>query len=313
MGEANVNRRIFLKSAILSLAMGGACGKVYGSAAGGERFPISMNSGTLKHYALPVDEQICLCAEAGYDGVELWMPDIVKYIDGGGTCGKIRGLLDSCGLKLYNILGFALWCHDDPKVAADGFAQIKREILVARDLKCGYLAATGYGMEKLTPEKLEWCKGRYRELLDFAAPHGVVPLLELWGHRAWHRLDDVASIAIGAGRPNANLLLDFYHLYRGGNSFDSLNQINCAALPVFHINDYPAVPEYYKLTDADRVFPGDGICDFQKILPQLYANGFRGALSVELFNKGYWSKYSPSELLKVCRQKTESVIKKSFA
>ena len=30
------------------------------------------------------------------------------------------------------------------------------------------------------------------------------------------------------------------------------------------------------------MFPGDGICPFNKVLPLLYDSGFRGGLSVEL-------------------------------
>ena len=52
--------------------------------------------------------------------------------------------------------------------------------------------------------------------------------------------------------------------------------------------DYPELPPRTELRDSDRVFPGDGICPFNKVLPLLYDSGFRGGLSVELFNKGYW-------------------------
>lgn len=52
--------------------------------------------------------------------------------------------------------------------------------------------------------------------------------------------------------------------------------INVKVLPVFHINDYPGSPPRTELKDSDCIFPGDGICPFQKVLPLLYDTGFRG-------------------------------------
>lgn len=108
------------------------------------------------------------------------------------------------------------------------------------------------------------------------------------------------------------MLLDFYHLYRGGNSFDSLRLIHGAALPVFHINDYPTTPERTRLNDSDRVLPGDGICPFDELLPILYQSGFRGALSVELFNKTYWETMDVREVLRKSYEKTARVIEQAM-
>ena len=85
-------------------------------------------------------------------------------------------------------------------------------------------------------------------------------------------------------KPLISSYLGINAVYR--NSFDSLRLINGKILPVFHINDYPELPPRTELRDSDRVFPGDGICPFNKVLPLLYDSGFRGGLSVELFNKG---------------------------
>jgi sugar phosphate isomerase/epimerase len=58
-------------------------------------------------------------------------------------------------------------------------------------------------------------------------------------------------------------------------------------LPVFHVNDYPELsPEV--ITDADRVYPGDGVAPLRRILRNLDYSGFRGYLSLELFNESYY-------------------------
>ncbi len=62
-----------------------------------------------------------------------------------------------------------------------------------------------------------------------------------------------------------------------------------SAIHVFHFNDYPADPPREKLTDADRVYPGDGSAPFKALLKDLSAGGFRVMLSLELFNRKYWA------------------------
>ena len=111
-------------------------------------------------------------------------------------------------------------------------------------------------------------------------------------------------------KPLISSYLGINSVYR--NSFDSLRLINGKILPVFHINDYPELPPRTELRDSDRVFPGDGICPFNKVLPLLYDSGFRGGLSVELFNKGYWETMDVKEVLKKSFEKTTQVINSSM-
>jgi sugar phosphate isomerase/epimerase len=56
----------------------------------------------------------------------------------------------------------------------------------------------------------------------------------------------------------------------------------------FHLNDYPATPPRETIRDADRVYPGDGVAPLPAMLKSLLATGFRGFLSLELFNPTYW-------------------------
>jgi len=132
--------------------------------------------------------------------------------------------------------------------------------------------------------------------------------LELWGACALNKLSDCAQIVIATGHPNATMLLDFYHLYRGENSWDTLDCLNGSRLPVFHINDYPANISREQLRDSDRLFPGDGVCPFSELIPMLYDSGFRGAFSVELFNKIYWDTMYIQTILKNSYEKTYRVL-----
>jgi sugar phosphate isomerase/epimerase len=56
-----------------------------------------------------------------------------------------------------------------------------------------------------------------------------------------------------------------------------------------HMNDYPAEPNREKIADQDRVYPGQGVAPISRILKTLVDGGFQGTLSLELFNREYWS------------------------
>jgi sugar phosphate isomerase/epimerase len=131
---------------------------------------------------------------------------------------------------------------------------------------------------------------RYRALLDLGDRIGVVPEVEVWGFsRTLGRLGEAAFVAMEADHPSACILPDVYHLHRGGSGLGGVKLLGPRAIHVFHFNDYPANPPREKLTDADRVFPGDGVAPLRTLLRDLADGGFKVMLSLELFNRHYWS------------------------
>ena len=261
-------------------------------------FRISLNTSTLMAYKLPVDVQIEKVAAAGFDGIELWMRDIMAYLDQGGNTQSLKRKLEEGNLKLENIIGFSEWCSDEPEKRKKAINQLREEMNIIKELGGSHIAAPIMGLSKLEPSKMQEYADRYKAILDLEEETGVIPVLELWGMGALHKISDCAQIVIATGHPKASILLDFYHVHRGGNSWDTVDVLNGAKLPVMHMNDYPAEPTYDKLTDADRVLPGEGVCPFDYVVPKLYEAGFRGAFSVELFNKGYWESMDADTLLK---------------
>lgn len=309
MSIKNISRRNVLKTGTLftisassGLAFGNSLIKEVGSHAQEPKhslpFRVSLNTSTLMAYQLPVDIQIEKVIAAGFDGIELWMRDIMTYLENGGTTLALKEKLQAGNLRLENIIGFSEWCSDDPEKRKNAKEQLRKEMNIIKDLGGEHIAAPVMGISKLEPSKMDEYAARYRAILDLEAETGVIPVLELWGMGALHKVSDCAQIIIATGHPKASLLLDFYHVYRGGNSWDTVNVLNGGKLPVMHMNDYPAEPSFDKLTDADRVLPGEGVCRYDTIVPKLYEAGFRGGFSVELFNKGYWDTMDADTLLK---------------
>lgn len=271
----------------------------------------TLNTGTLLGFNLGIEEEIDIAAETGYLGIELWMFKISQFLDKGGTLLELRKRLEDHNIRPVNGIGFAEWMNPDEAKRQEAFGLLKREMDQLAQLNCPYIAAPPSGPAYSNRiDDWQWCGDQYRAIIELGATVGVLPLLELWGRsQTLSRLSDAAAVAIAAGDVRASLLLDVFHLFRGNNRFESLTQINPASLRVFHLNDYPAEPNREEQTDADRIYPGDGVGPMDWILQTLYAGGFQGALSLELFNKHLWETSNPREVaqtglakMKICCQ-----------
>lgn len=274
---------------------------------------ISLNTSTLLHYKLDVDVQIDMVADAGFDGVELWMRDIQAYLEKGGKAEHLKRKLEDRGLLLENIIGFSQWCSDVPDEREKALEQLRGEMMIISAMGGKYIAAPVQGIESLDTAKYDEYAERYNAILNLGDETGVTPIIELWGMGALNKVADCARIVIATGHPKATMLLDFYHVYRGGNDWDTIDILNGHKLPVMHINDYPANPSFALLKDSDRVLPGEGICPFDILIPKLYEAGFRGGFSVELFNREYWETMDAQTMLKNSYEKTYDVVEKALA
>lgn len=246
-------------------------------------FGYCLNMGYLRAFRLPLEQEIAVAAEAGYRAVEPWIDNIRRYLAAGHSPDDLRALLTKHGLALPSAIGFANWLADDDAARAKGLEQAKSDLELVKAIGGTGLAAppAGHTDQPIDPRV---AATRYRALLELAAPIGVTPLLEIWGFsRSVQSLGEALTIAAEAGHPNAAILPDVYHLYRGGSSFAALGLLANAAFPVLHMNDYPAEPARDQLKDSDRRVPGEGVAPWPQILGGLRDRGWSGWLSIELF------------------------------
>lgn len=275
-------------------------------------FRVCFNTSTIRGQKLPVDKQIAVAIQAGYEGIEPWIGDLRAFVEGGGKLSDLRKQLDDGNLKVESAIGFARWIVDDESQRKAGLEELKRDMEMIRALGGTRVAAPPIGAHEAKDPimDLRVVAERYRAALEVGVNEGVTPMAEVWGFsKNLSRLAETVSVIVEAGHPSACLLPDFYHLYRGGSSFEGLNLLSKNAIHVFHINDYPA-RERTSLNDSDRVYPGDGDCPIVQILKGLRANGVSCALSLELFNKQLWEQ-DALEVAKTGAAKVRAIIEKA--
>ena len=263
---------------------------------GGGRFRFCLNTGTIRGYKLPLEAQIDLAAKSGYQGIEPWISDIAEAAK---TEGALRSLAARCkdaGLTVASSIGFAPWAVDDDNARAKGLEQMKREMTMLAELGGTHIAAAPAGINggDSPVVSLDAVAERYRAVLELGRSVGVVPQIEFWGaSKNLSRLEQCIYVAAQADHPDACVLADAFHAYKGGSSFNALRLLGREALHCFHINDYPADPPRDAIRDADRVWPGDGIAPLKDILASFRNNRADVWLSVEVFNAEYWK--APAE------------------
>jgi 2-keto-myo-inositol isomerase len=252
-----------------------------------------------------------LAAAAGYDGIEPWIRDIQQYVEKGGSLDDLRKLIADSGLTVDSAIGFAKWIVDDPAERAAGLEEARRDMDMVGKIGGTRIAAPPVGAQNAPGPALDVIAERYRALLDLGKETGVVPQLELWGFsKTLSRLGELAYVATAAEHPLACVLPDFYHIYKGGSRFDGLGMIEASRMHVFHMNDYPATPPRETIADADRVFPGDGVCPLPETIALLLRGGFVGTFSLELFNPEYW-KRDAAQVAKEGLEKSKAVVAKA--
>lgn len=270
-----------------------------------------LNMSTIRGQKLGFVKELETASKAGFRSVEIWIDTLQTYLKEGGTTADARKRISDLGLTIENLIGFSPWIIDDDTARAKGLDQMKREMELLAQLGCKRTAAPPVGAQ--TPDApvidLRKAAERYRAILDLSDQTGVVPQLELWGFsKNLNKLSEVMYVAVESGHPSARLLLDIYHLHKGGSSQASLPLVGKPAIDVFHVNDYPATIAREALTDADRVFPGDGVAPIQETLRLIKRTDKPIVLSLEVFNKGYYAQDALT-VTKMAFSKMQALIK----
>jgi len=275
-------------------------------------FKYCLNTSTIRGQKLGLEKEIDVAAKAGYQGIEVWVSTVQEYVKAGGKLTDVRKRIEDRGLTVENAISFSRWVVDDDAVRAEAVEQVTREMDLLAQIGGRRIAAPPAGATDKPGLDLTKAAERYRAILDLGDKMSVVPILELWGgSKNLHRIGQCMFVVIESGHSKAAMLGDVYHIYKGGSDFAGLRMVSPAAMPIMHMNDYPADPPRDKIGDRDRVMPGDGIAPLTQILRDLRDGGSRAVLSLELFSPAYWEK-DPLDVATTGLAKIKSAVEKAL-
>ena len=255
-------------------------------------FLYCLNTSTIRHPETSVLSAMDIAADAGYDGIEPWVQEIDEWVSSGGSLSDLRDKANDRGLKIVNLIAFFEWSVPEDDARKKGLEEAQRCFEMADALDCKFVAAPPFGIHNRKVDLFSVAQ-RYAELSQSTTAFQAQPLLEFWGiARTLGTMGEALLVAAESGHSGTQLLADVYHMYKGSGHLHGLGYLPPNKLGLVHVNDYPKQPNRHDVTDADRVYPGDGLAPWPQIVTSLKNIGYTGMLSLELFNPNYWEKGS---------------------
>ena len=269
---------------------------------------IAINGATTMTADLETD--IRSAGAAGYDLVELRSNKLYDYLETHST-DDLRALLAEAGVGALSIntLEHITWRSNDDYAAIKEECAKLSEISAAID--CPYVLAVPGALRqgpKTEQETIDESVRVLNEIADIAEPHGIKIGFEFLGEagNSVQTLDLGSKIVDLVGRESVGNVMDTYHFFAGGSSFEAIDRLDPKKLFILHINDAEDLPKE-QLNDSKRLYPGLGILPIKEIKQRLDNIGYDGPVSVEIFRPEYWEQ-DPFKVAATAKAATEQVL-----
>ncbi|HEY2224508.1 sugar phosphate isomerase/epimerase and 4-hydroxyphenylpyruvate domain-containing protein [Actinomycetospora sp.] len=229
-----------------------------------------------------LEDKLRAAAAAGFDGVEIFEPDLVASPM---SPGEVRLRCADLGLSIDLYQPFRdLDSTDDDRFAANlRRAEHKFDVMAALGadtvLVCSSVARDAVA-------DLDRLGAQLHALGEEAATHGMRIAYEAlaWGahvntwERSWEAVQRADHDAVG-------LCLDSFHILSRGSDPAPIAEVPAEKLLFCQLADAPVLSmDVLQWSRHHRLFPGQGAFDLPGFLAPVLAAGYRGPLSLEVFN-----------------------------
>jgi 2-keto-myo-inositol isomerase len=244
----------------------------------------------------PLGAAIAAAREAGFDAVELRRIDFKRCYAEGLSNGAVLDMVRAAGIPVCTLGCEYGWLFATGEERERLFADLEVTCDNAVELDCPLvMCAPGQNVGPKSDAIENLKRGA-----DICGEHGLKLAIEFNSqHAMLNSIAALREILSGAGRPNAGMLLDAYHMERagvGGRGFEGVAPHEIAA---FQYSDAPPAPVADGVKrPVDRLPPGRGIVRWLEVFGLLKEKGFDGYLSYEAPNPAQWAR-PPIE---VCRE-----------
>jgi len=227
-------------------------------------------------------EKLHACAAAGFDGVEIFEPDVIASDH---SPEELRGLAQRLGLSLdlyqplRDIEGVDEATFSENLRRAAATFKTAQRLGIDTILVCSNVATA-------TRDSDEVSAGQLRRLGDLAQSYGIRVAFEAL---AWGRfIDDYRRswrVVELADHPSVGLCLDSFHVLSRGHDPAAIEDIPGDKIFYLQLADAPALSmDVLSWSRHHRLFPGEGSFDLATFVSHVLATGFDGPLSLEVFN-----------------------------
>jgi 4-hydroxyphenylpyruvate dioxygenase len=252
-----------------------------------DKSQIAINSISTSGDSLP--QRLEAYAGAGFRNVELHLPHVKQWLEGGHSIEDARRLLDD--LELTCIGGF--------EGGVEAFSPADRrkanhEQIVAN---CEMLQALGGTAlvvgtdgpdDPMNIDVIGAMAEVFAELAERVASTGVTLCIEFNWSPVVKSIRTAAAVARNADHPNVGVLFDPAHYHCTPSKFEQLTRDNVAMIKHVHVDDMANKPGELSDCNSDRVLPGEGCLDLKALFGRIEEHGYSGYFSIEMFNQDLW-------------------------
>jgi 4-hydroxyphenylpyruvate dioxygenase len=229
-----------------------------------------------------LDEKLEAAAAAGFDGVELFEPDLVASALSPADVRERAGEL-GLTIDLYQPL------RDFEAVAPEQLERNLRRAEAKLDVMEQLGAATMLVCSNVSDAAIDddaLAAAQLRALGDRAAERGLRIAYEAlaWGRHV-SEYDHAWRIVEAADHPALGVCLDSFHVLSRGTRLDTIAEIPADKLFFLQLADAPhLVMDVLQWSRHYRCFPGQGGFDLAGFTRRVLDSGYAGPLSLEVFN-----------------------------
>ena len=253
----------------------------------------ALHARTTLHTNVAAD--VVAAQEAGYDGIELWIPKLSRYLDVGFSTTQLKKQLGALQVVMLDALLPFETAH--PQRRAELLQTCDRMSAVAHELECPAIQVVA--LDEL--HSSDWADQREQlvtslaELADIAAPRGVRLAIEPVVFSRFCTLPQCVEVVREVGSARAGICLDTWHLWA-----TSTPPLEVAALDPELILAVQVSDTFGKTNnewrDEDRAaFPGDGVIPLEDYVHAIASTGYRGMWSAEMLSPLHWE-WEPRQL-----------------
>lgn len=227
-------------------------------------------------------EKLHACAAAGFDGVEIFEPDLIASDH---SPEEIRSLAHRLGLSLDLYQPLRDLEGVDEATFTDNCRRAAATFATARRLGIDtVLVCSNVGTATVDSDEVS--AGQLRRIGDIAQGYGIRIAFEAL---AWGRfIDDYRRswrVVELADHPAVGLCLDSFHVLSRGHDPAAIEQIPATKIFFLQLADAPALTmDVLSWSRHHRLFPGEGSFDLPAFVSHVLATGYDGPLSLEVFN-----------------------------
>lgn len=227
-------------------------------------------------------DKLHACAEAGFDGVEIFEPDLLAAPESPEEIAALAGRL-GLDLDLYQPLRDVDGVDEETFTSVLRRAEAKFRLMdrlgIDLVLCCSNVATATIDDDDVSADQL-------RRLGDLAARHGIRIAFEAlaWGRfvddyrRAW-RIVELAD------HPAVGVCLDSFHILSRGHDPAAINGIPGEKIFFVQLADAPRLSmDVLSWSRHHRLFPGEGDFDLTDFTARIVDAGYTGPWSLEVFN-----------------------------